>query len=55
MFLGKLEGPLGNVGFETTEAGFYHPDKMPYLSPKVSAWEVMNMIEAARDGRVIFD
>lgn len=55
VFEGKLIGPLLEHEFETTEANFFDCDKLPNLSRKVSAAEVDKMIDAARNGQVIFD
>ncbi len=55
VFLGTLVGPLGQIDFETTEAGFFPIEHLPPLSHKVAAHVVYRMIEAARSGEVIFD
>ena len=55
IFNGKLLGPLQDHEFETTEVAFFDIDKLPVISRKVTLDEIIRMIDASRQGEVIFD
>ena len=55
VFKGEVMGSLDQVGFETSEASWFPLDDLPEISIKVTKEEVKKVIEAARNGTVLFD
>ena len=55
VFEGKLLGKLHEHEYETDDVGWFEIDKLPPISRKTSAEELLRMIIAARDGKTIFD
>ena len=55
IFEAKLKGQLHEHEYETDDVGWFEIDKLPILSPKVTPEEVKRMIDAAVNGKTIFD
>ena len=55
IFEARLSGSLHEHEYETDDVGWFKIDELPTLSPKVTAEEVYKMIDAAVNGKTIFD
>jgi len=55
VFEGKLVGDLHEHEYETDDVGWFPINELPELSRKVTPGEIERMIDAAYNGKVIFD
>lgn len=55
VFEAKIKGKLHEHEYETDDVNFFDIDNLPEISKKTSKTELMRMIQAARDGKTIFD
>ena len=55
VFEGKIIGELHEHEYETDDVGWFEITNLPTISRKTSKEELLRMIEAARDGKTIFD
>ncbi|MGI6713514.1 MAG: NUDIX hydrolase N-terminal domain-containing protein [Bacilli bacterium] len=55
VFRGEIIKKVSQPVHEITEVGFFSPDYLPPLSPKITKEENLRMIHAAKNNEVIFD
>lgn len=55
IFEGKIKGELHEHEYETDEVRYFPVDDLPELSRKVTREEIYRMIDAAKEGKTIFD
>ncbi|MFA5421806.1 MAG: NUDIX hydrolase N-terminal domain-containing protein [Bacilli bacterium] len=54
-FEGRATSPFHAHCHETTEVNYFPLDALPELSPKLQRDEFMRIVEACRDGKIIYD